>query len=202
VRYTKFRIAEKIGENLVMFKKVVISVFIILAFCYSEVAAQQDSSKSASKPILKTKYETFVAPTDKIFITQSYPIAELKNNGYRVSVLVSYALGEKERVYAASFGEQIIDFEQLEPLQKRLDELIQTIKSFDQLEISSVSYRLPKGLSVSYYSWRNSEGKEFRNLYLVVGMSLEQSLTSIEPLEKLRDFVAQARAKIISLQTK
>ncbi len=185
-----------------MFKKVVISVFIILAFCYSEVAAQQDSSKSASKPILKTKYETFVAPTDKIFITQSYPIAELKNNGYRVSVLVSYALGEKERVYAASFGEQIIDFEQLEPLQKRLDELIQTIKSFDQLEISSVSYRLPKGLSVSYYSWRNSEGKEFRNLYLVVGMSLEQSLTSIEPLEKLRDFVAQARAKIISLQTK
>ncbi len=186
---------------MIIFKKVLIGASIILAFCFTETAAQQDIAEAASAPILKTKYERFLAPPDKIFITHSYPIAGLKN-GYRVSVLASHALGEKERVYAANFGERIIDFEQLEPLQKRLDEIIQTIKSFDPLEISSVSYRLPQGLSVSYYSWKDSDDKVRHNLYLKIGMHTEQSANAIELLEKLRDFVTQARAEIISRQTK
>ncbi|MGH9820417.1 MAG: hypothetical protein ACRD43_09640, partial [Pyrinomonadaceae bacterium] len=123
-----------------MCQKIVISAFILLAFCFTEATAQEPVSVvSLPAPVFKTKYERFVSPPDKIFITESYPIAGFKN-GYRVSVLVSYAFGEKHRVYGASFGERIIDFQQLEPLRKRLDEIIQTIKSFDQSDLASVNY--------------------------------------------------------------
>lgn len=90
----------------------------------------------------------------------------------------------------------------MEPLQKQLDQFIQTIKSFDELGLSSIQYRLPPKLSISCYLWKDSEGKTHKNLSLDAGGYSVQSPTSFEVLEKLRDYVAQARAKIISLQTK
>ena len=178
-------------------------IFTVLVVSCASVIAQEVLEKTSEQT--KTKYEVFVSQPNEVVVTQAYVLTpDYPNNALPASVHVAWLLGQNERLYSLYLGGQYIDGDQLEQFQKQLDNVIQTINSFDQLKLSSVNYHLPSysGYSgVNYYTYKDSSGKEQRNLVVLAGGSQTQSKT-LEPLEKLRDVIAQARAKIASLQTK
>jgi len=178
----------------------ILLVFTVLVVSCASVVAQEASEKTPEQT--KTKYEIFISQPNEVVVTQSYVLTpDYPNTALPASVHVAWLLGQNERLYSLYLGGQYIDGDQLEQFQKQLDNVIQTINSFDQLKLSSVNYHLPSYSGVSYYTYKDSSGKEQRNLVVRAGGFQEQSKT-LEPLKKLRDVIAQARAKIVSLQTK
>jgi hypothetical protein len=112
---------------------------------------------------------------------------------------VAWALGETQKVYAADIGDKIVDFDQLAAIQDGLDKMIQAVNtSFDTLHASSMIYSSPSGVSANYYSYVDGSDKPKRNLSLAVGTGSVQS-PNIEALAQLRDTIAQARQKLVSL---
>jgi hypothetical protein len=174
----------------------VVLVTLLLGFA-SAIAQTEQQSTDQQKP---TKYERFLTRNDKLMVTKSYPVGKLPGgSGFDVSVRVAWALGETERVFAASIGGRIVDFEQLQAMLDGMDKMTEAIGGlFDKLEAASMHYSTPAGLKVNYYSYSDSSGTPRRNLYLVAGSYVSQSPTA-EFLIETRNVIAQARAKLVSL---
>jgi hypothetical protein len=170
------------------------------------------NAQSDSQQALTSQYENFVKRTDVVIVTQSYPLSDLPGGGgFRVSAKVSWALGEARKVYAVDLGGRIIDFDQLAGIQEGLDKMIGAVtNSFDSLNMSSISYKSPAGVSASYYSYvADGSDKPARNLYVSIGTYMYQTgkmdsltPTSLDSLQHIRTVIAQSREKLVSLGAK
>ena len=170
-------------------------VNLLLSFVTASAVAQ-----TGQQPTEQTKYERFLARNDKLIVTKSYPVGQLPGGGgFNVSVQVAWALGETEKVYAASVGGRVVDFDQLQAMLDGMDKMAQAVGGlFDKLEATSMRYSSPAGLTVSYYTYNDASGVPRRNLYIAAGSYVSQSPTT-KPLGELRDLIARARAKLVSL---
>jgi hypothetical protein len=170
---------------------------VLIGLISATAHAQTEHPTERAEP---TKYEKFLMRSDELIVTKSYAIGKLPGGGgLDVSVRVAWALGETEKVYAASVGGRIVDFEHLQGMLDGMDQMTQAIGSlFDKLEATSMRYTSPAGLRVTYYIYNDPSGTPRRHLYLVAGSYVSQGPTT-EPLVETRDLVAQARAKLVSL---
>ncbi len=179
----------------------------ILSMVLGVVTANAQSASAAQGSAAQTRltrYESFLKRADNtVIVTQSYPVGQ-PAAGWRISGNVAWALGETNKVYAADIYGRIVDFEQLKSMQEGLDKLIQAIKgSYDKLNAASMNYASPAGLSVSYYTFTGDNGTPTKSLYITIGSyAMPFRDANLDPLVKLRDEIAQTRAKLISLGAK
>jgi hypothetical protein len=183
-----------------MLKKTFAAVAMAILLGLINVQAQQGNAEQSAK---QTEYEKFLTRTGAVIVTKAYPIGKLAGGGGPdTTVNVAWVLGETDKVYAARIGWRVVDFEQLKEMQDGLDKIIQAINSsFVKLDAASMSYVSPAGLSVSYYTYNDPVGKPKRNLYVAIGSYVSQGQT-IETVVELKNLIAQAREKLISLGAK
>lgn len=184
--------------------KVVSIITLVGVLALSTAAQQKKSEQQAADELPSTKYQKHLSRTAALIATKTYPIGKLTSGGvFDVSVKVGWILGEVDKVYAATFDNRVVDFDQLKVMQDELDKVIEASDGFfDKVDATSLSYSSPTGFGVSYYTYNDSSGKQLRNLYLTFRGSYITQGPSTEPLVKLRSFVTQAREKLISLGAK
>jgi|GEM_PF-2378464 len=188
-----------------MLRKTFVAIAMAILLGVINVQAQQGNAEQSAK---QTEYEKFLTRTGEVIVTKSYPIGKLPGGGGSdATVNVAWVLGATDKVYAARIGWRVVDFEQLKEMQDGLDKIIQAINiSFVKLDAASMSYVSPAGLSVGYYTYNDPTGnapagKPKRNLYVAIGSYVSQGQT-IETVVELRNLIAQAREKLISLGAK
>lgn len=189
-----------------MLRKVFTTIIISFLFGMTTAIAQQEKSDSqASQHSTLTSFESFMKQTDAIIVTKAYPISELppKGSGTKVTAMVAWVLGQTVKAYAVYFDGRIVDFDQLKNMQDGLDRFVQAVNgSFEKLSADSMSYSSPAGLSVSYYAYSTNDSSALKkNLYVKIGSYVYQS-SDLEPLIEIRNQIAQAREKLISLGAK
>jgi hypothetical protein len=167
------------------------------------VNAQEARTEQSPEKTKTTKFEQYLSRTDALILSKKSLIGKLEETSTDVSVSVAWELGKTEKVYAATIGEQTVDFEQLQKMLEDMDKMIQAIGSeFNKVETTSMRLSSESGLSMGYYAYTEGSGTPKKNLYLKIKETFITQGPSTEPLVKLRELVAQARQKLISMGAK
>ena len=167
--------------------------------------SQETSEQPMPKKERATEYEKFLDRTGVLVLSKTYPIGKTKGLGAAVSALVAWASSEPDRVYAARVGASVVDYDDLKAFAQEVDKITQAVNGLvEKSDWSDVRYKSLTGLKLEYFIISDDPGSRrvlnvtYRDLLIASGYGSEALLQ----LQDLRNLIAQAREKLISLGAK
>jgi len=182
--------------------RIIFSVVLLLGLGLSNVYRGQENSQKVSENEQKsTRYSRFLNRNGSFILSKTYYVGHhTEGHSFDVSALIAWELGSSEKIYAAVFAGLVIDYDDLEELQRELDKIIRTVgKELDTQATTSMRYKALNGLE--FFTFDSSSSNPQRMVRLVFRGTM-LTTGSMNSVVELRALVAQVRERLISLGAK